>query len=132
MRAVLFRKMFHGRNKNKEASIQMDTQHLEELPGVDVIMDWTRKYPYEKTLYSIFGGVTTPEQGLIKDREDFYLTRGYARNDRVGKSYLEYQYEEYLNPSSARFPSGKTVCSFWRGKTRSTDICLRSCALRRT
>ncbi|MFN2745997.1 MULTISPECIES: peptidoglycan D,D-transpeptidase FtsI family protein [Bacillus] len=78
------------------------SEHLEELPGVDVIMDWTRKYPYEKTLYSIFGGVTTPEQGLIKDREDFYLTRGYARNDRVGKSYLEYQYEEYLNPKKAK------------------------------
>ncbi|MDI5788233.1 hypothetical protein PO124_06705 [Bacillus licheniformis] len=24
------------------------SEHLEELPGVDVIMDWTRKYPYEK------------------------------------------------------------------------------------
>ncbi|MED2943274.1 penicillin-binding protein 2 [Bacillus swezeyi] len=78
------------------------SEHLEELPGVDVIMDWTRKYPYEKTLYSIFGGVTTPEQGLIKERQDFYLTRGYARNDRVGRSYLEYQYEEYLNPKKAK------------------------------
>ncbi|NPC92358.1 penicillin-binding protein 2 [Bacillus sp. WMMC1349] len=78
------------------------SEHLEELPGVDVIMDWTRKYPYEKTLYSVLGGVTTPEQGLLKDREDFYLTRGYARNDRVGKSYLEYQYEEYLNPKKAK------------------------------
>lgn len=90
------------------------SEHLEELPGVDVIMDWTRKYPYEKTLYSIFGGVTTPEQGLIKDREDFYLTRGYARNDRVGKSYLEYQYEEYLNPKKAKVQytenrSGKVI-----------------------
>ncbi|ATH91213.1 peptidoglycan D,D-transpeptidase FtsI family protein [Bacillus glycinifermentans] len=78
------------------------SEHLEELPGVDVIMDWTRKYPYEKTLHSIFGGVTTPEQGLLKERQDFYLTRGYARNDRVGKSYLEYQYEEYLNPKKAK------------------------------
>ncbi|MDA7026249.1 penicillin-binding protein 2 [Bacillus sp. CLL-7-23] len=78
------------------------SEHLEELPGVDVIMDWTRKYPHEKTLYSVLGGVTTPEQGLLKDREDFYLTRGYARNDRVGKSYLEYQYEEYLNPKKAK------------------------------
>ncbi|NPC92359.1 penicillin-binding protein 2 [Bacillus sp. WMMC1349] len=78
------------------------SEHLAELPGVDVIMDWTRKYPHEKTLYSVLGGVTTPEQGLLKDREDFYLTRGYARNDRVGKSYLEYQYEEYLNPKKAK------------------------------
>lgn len=44
-----------------------------------------------------FRGVTTPDQGLLSDRKDFYLTRGYANNDRVGKSYLEYQYEDYLN-----------------------------------
>ncbi len=27
---------------------------------------------------------------------DYYLARGYSRNDRVGKSYIEYQYEEVL------------------------------------
>ena len=25
-----------------------------------------------------------------------YLAKGYSRNDRVGKSYLEYQYEDIL------------------------------------
>ncbi|XOT26066.1 peptidoglycan D,D-transpeptidase FtsI family protein [Bacillus subtilis subsp. subtilis] len=77
--------------------ISIVSEHLEELPGIDIVNDWTRKYPYDKTLYSVFGGVTTPDQGLLSDRKDFYLTRGYANNDRVGKSYLEYQYEEYLN-----------------------------------
>ncbi|MCI4170566.1 penicillin-binding protein, partial [Bacillus spizizenii] len=64
---------------------------------IDIVNDWTRKYPYDKTLYSVFGGVKTPDQGLLSDRKDFYLTRGYANNDRVGKSYIEYQYEDYLN-----------------------------------
>ncbi|MGV6972077.1 peptidoglycan D,D-transpeptidase FtsI family protein [Bacillus halotolerans] len=77
--------------------ISIVSEHLEELPGIDVVNDWTRKYPYDKTLYSVFGGVTTPDQGLLSDRKDFYVTRGYASNDRVGKSYLEYQYEDYLN-----------------------------------
>ncbi|KAF1681346.1 penicillin-binding protein [Bacillus sp. SKDU12] len=77
--------------------ISIVSEHLEELPGIDIVNDWTRKYPYDKTLYSVFGGVTTPDQGLLSDRKDFYLTRGYANNDRVGKSYLEYQYEDYLN-----------------------------------
>ncbi|UTL74142.1 peptidoglycan D,D-transpeptidase FtsI family protein [Bacillus halotolerans] len=77
--------------------ISIVSEHLEDLPGIDVVNDWTRKYPYDKTLYSVFGGVTTPDQGLLSDRKDFYVTRGYASNDRVGKSYLEYQYEDYLN-----------------------------------
>ncbi|WP_316274716.1 peptidoglycan D,D-transpeptidase FtsI family protein [Bacillus halotolerans] len=77
--------------------ISIVSEHLEELPGIDVVNDWTRKYSYDKTLYSVFGGVTTPDQGLLSDRKDFYVTRGYASNDRVGKSYLEYQYEDYLN-----------------------------------
>ncbi|WP_412072175.1 hypothetical protein, partial [Bacillus safensis] len=34
-------------------------------------------------------------------REDYYMARGYSRNDRVGKSYLEYQYEDFLNPEKA-------------------------------
>ncbi|PAF17852.1 hypothetical protein CHH61_23765, partial [Shouchella clausii] len=33
---------------------------------------------------------------------DYYTARGYARNERVGTSYLEYQYEDYLNPQKAK------------------------------
>ncbi|MGE6631170.1 peptidoglycan D,D-transpeptidase FtsI family protein [Bacillus sp. NPDC077027] len=81
--------------------ISLVSEHLDELPGVNVINDWTRKYPYKNTLYNVLGGVTTPEQGIIKEREDYYLARGYSRNDRVGKSYLEYQYEDFLNSEKA-------------------------------
>lgn len=42
--------------------ISIVSEHLEEAPGIDVVNDWTRKYPYDKTLYSVFGGVTTPDQ----------------------------------------------------------------------
>jgi hypothetical protein len=36
--------------------------------------------------------------GFYKDKTllDHYLSLGYSRNDRVGKSYLEYQYESLL------------------------------------
>jgi cell division protein FtsI/penicillin-binding protein 2 len=74
------------------------SEHLDELPGVDIITDWTRSYPYDGVLTSVFGNITSPEQGILKEREDYYKTRGYAGNDRVGKSYIEYQYEEDLNP----------------------------------
>ena len=48
------------------------------------------------------GELTSPEQGILQSREDYYTARGYARNERVGKSYLEYQYEDYLNPQKAK------------------------------
>ncbi|MBO1510111.1 peptidoglycan D,D-transpeptidase FtsI family protein [Metabacillus bambusae] len=89
-------------------------EHLEELPGIDVITDWDRSYSYGDYLKTIFGGLTSPEQGILESREDFYTVRGYARNERVGKSYLEYKYEDYLNPSKAKVEyisdnSGKIV-----------------------
>ncbi|WP_307337545.1 peptidoglycan D,D-transpeptidase FtsI family protein [Metabacillus malikii] len=77
------------------------SERLEELPGVDVITDWGREYPYEQ-LQNLFGGLTSPEQGILQEREEFYLSRDYSRNERVGKSYLEYEYEDYLNPRKAK------------------------------
>lgn len=84
-----------------EKEVSMVAEHLEELPGIDVITDWDRSYPYD-SLKTIFGGLTSPEQGILQSREDYYTARGYARNERVGKSYLEYQYEDYLNPRKAK------------------------------
>ena len=59
-------------------------------------MDWDRKYPYGDTLRGIFGDVSTPAEGIPKELTEHYLSKGYSRNDRVGKSYLEYQYEDVL------------------------------------
>ncbi|MCM3160208.1 penicillin-binding protein 2 [Metabacillus litoralis] len=84
-----------------DEEVSLVAEHLEQLPGVDVITDWGRSYPYE-SLSSIFGSVTSPEEGILQSREDYYKARGYARNERVGRSYLEYQYEDYLNPRKAK------------------------------
>ena len=45
-----------------------------------------------------------------------YLAKGYSRNDRVGKSYLEYQYEDILrgkkkNMKYTTDKSGKVINS---------------------
>lgn len=65
-------------------------------------MDWDRKYPYGNTLRGILGSVSTPEEGLPKELTDDYLSKGYSRNDRVGKSYLELQYENVLRGKRKR------------------------------
>jgi cell division protein FtsI/penicillin-binding protein 2 len=85
-----------------ENEVSIVAENLESLPGVDVITDWGRKYPYDDSLKPIFGGITTPEQGIPLEREDYFTVRGYPRNERVGKSFLEQQYEDYLNPRKAK------------------------------
>ncbi|WP_404453025.1 penicillin-binding protein 2 [Virgibacillus necropolis] len=71
-------------------------EHLDELPGINATTDWKRTHPYDETLRSIFGSITSREQGIPKEKEDFYITRGYSRNDRVGTSGLEAEYESIL------------------------------------
>ncbi|MEI3606824.1 penicillin-binding protein 2 [Pseudogracilibacillus sp. SE30717A] len=85
--------------KNKDISVQEYAQiaeHLSELPGINATTDWERKYLYKDTLKSIIGSITSQEQGIPAEKEEYYLTRGYNRNDRVGKSGLEEQYEDIL------------------------------------
>lgn len=85
--------------KNENISIEeyaRIAEHLSELPGIDATTDWERTYHYGDTLKSILGTITTQEQGIPAEEEDYYLTRGYNRNDRVGKSGLEQTYEDVL------------------------------------
>ncbi|SHF61236.1 peptidoglycan D,D-transpeptidase FtsI family protein [Ornithinibacillus halophilus] len=71
-------------------------EHLDELPGINATTDWDRDFPYGDTLQNLIGKITDQSEGILADNEDYYLTRGYSRNDRVGRSGLELQYEELL------------------------------------
>lgn len=72
------------------------SENLSDLPGVNAIADWERKYPYEETFKSLAGKITSQERGLQKEKLEYYLTRGYSRNDRVGISGIEEYYEHAL------------------------------------
>lgn len=62
------------------------------LKGVNIRLDWERVYPYGITLRGILGNV-----GKITDEyKDYYISNGYKIDDRVGISYLEYEYDKYL------------------------------------
>lgn len=69
------------------------SEHLTELPGVNTTTDWQREKISKLT---ILGSTTTPTEGIPKDKLNYFLSRDYSRNDRVGKSYLEQQYESLL------------------------------------
>lgn len=77
-------------------------EHLNELPGINVAADWNRKYLFEDTLKYYLGSVTSSDEGILKDNMDYYLTHGYSRNDRVGRSGLEAQYETVLSGEKTR------------------------------
>ncbi|PGS55090.1 penicillin-binding protein 2 [Bacillus sp. AFS041924] len=78
------------------------SEHLDELPGVDVTTDWERKYVYDDTFRTILGNITSEKEGLPAQNVDYYLARGYDRNDRVGKSYIEKQYEDVLRGTKGK------------------------------
>ncbi|MCG3418693.1 peptidoglycan D,D-transpeptidase FtsI family protein [Oceanobacillus jordanicus] len=101
-------------------------EHLGELPGVNATTDWDREYPYKDTFKGLLGSITSQEQGIPAESEDYYMTRGYSRNDRVGKSGLEEYYEEslrgrkeqiqYTTTKSGRVIDSKTIVEGERGK----------------
>ncbi|WP_311200280.1 penicillin-binding protein 2 [Oceanobacillus sojae] len=71
-------------------------ENLDQLPGVNASTDWDRVYPNEETLTSILGNISSQEEGIPAEDLDAYLTTGYSRNDRVGRSGLEEEYEDFL------------------------------------
>lgn len=73
------------------------SENLQSLPGVDTTTDWERSYNFDRTLKSVLGKVTKSDEGLPADQLAYFLARDYSRNDRVGKSQLEWQYENVLH-----------------------------------
>ncbi|MET3699245.1 cell elongation-specific peptidoglycan D,D-transpeptidase [Bacillus oleivorans] len=78
------------------------SENLEALPGVDTTTDWERYYAFGDTLQSLLGKVTSAEEGIPREELDYYTSRGYSLNDRVGKSYLEKVYEDLLHGQKAK------------------------------
>ncbi|OQO70849.1 cell division protein FtsI [Enterococcus villorum] len=78
-------------------------EHASELPGVSTGTDWNRQYTAADSIKSILGSVTTEKQGLPAEQVDEYLAKGYSRNDRVGQSYLEKQYEDVLQGRKTQY-----------------------------
>ena len=79
------------------------SENMNELVGFDTRIDWVRVYPYGDVMRSILGNVSTSSQGIPLEEKDYYLKLGYSLNERVGLSYLEKQYEEYLRGKKSEY-----------------------------
>lgn len=93
--------------KNEEVTEEefaLVSERLAELPGVNTTTDWER---VKLSKSNILGSTTSPVEGIPKSHLDYYLSRGYSRNERVGRSYLEQQYEELLAGQKSVFKTVK-------------------------
>ncbi|CQR46856.1 Penicillin-binding protein H [Paraliobacillus sp. PM-2] len=85
------------KNENvTEKEYALVSEHLYELEGIDATIDWNRVSKVEDTFSTFIGNITSTDQGIPLENEAYYLTRGYSRNDRVGTSGLEQEYESVL------------------------------------
>ena len=101
-------------------------EHLDELPGINATTDWNREYLYDETFKNILGNISTEKIGLPAEKLQYYLAKGYSRNDRVGTSGLEEQYEDvlrgrkeqiqYSTNKNGKIVDTKTVVKGERGK----------------
>ncbi|MBR3199119.1 MAG: penicillin-binding protein 2 [Bacilli bacterium] len=92
--------------KNKDVTDEeyaLISENLSSLKGVNTKLDWERVYPYGETFRSLLGNVSTSKSGIPLELKDYYLDKGYSLDDRVGISYLEYQYEEILKGKKNKY-----------------------------
>ncbi|KRL07748.1 peptidoglycan D,D-transpeptidase FtsI family protein [Liquorilactobacillus hordei] len=76
-------------------------ENLSQMPGVKIGTSWSRSYPNGSSVKSVIGTVTSKKQGLPSDQLSELLAEGYARDDSVGSSYIESQYENVLKGTNS-------------------------------
>ena len=95
------------KNKNvAEAEYAKISENIDSLKGFNTKLDWERIYLYGDTFKSILGNVSSESQGIPEELASVYLEKGYSLDDRVGISYLEYQYEDYLKGTKSVYKVG--------------------------
>ncbi len=99
-------------------------QNLDDLKGVSISTSWQRSYPYGDTLRQILGNVSSSKTGIPQELKTEYLNKGYSLNDRVGLSYLEYQYEDVLKGTKDEYEVKNGVKELVKKGSRGNDIVL--------
>ena len=83
------------------------SENISSLKGFNTKLDWERVYLYGNTFKTILGSVSSDTQGIPEELASVYLEKGYSLADRVGISYLEYQYEDYLKGTKNVYKVGE-------------------------
>jgi len=108
-----------------EEEYALVSENISSLKGFNTKLDWERIYLYGDTFKTILGKVSSEKQGIPAELKDYYLSEGYALNDRVGISFLEYQYENYLKGEKAIYKlSSDNTYELVSEGSRGNDIVL--------
>ena len=100
-------------------------EHLSNLKGINIKLEWERNYLYGDTFRSILGNISSSESGIPYELKDKYLSKGYKLNDRVGISNLEYQYEDLLKGNKTKYKlNNDNTYTILKEGTRGHDIVL--------
>ncbi len=78
------------------------SENISTLKGFKTKLEWERKYLYGDTLRNIFGKVSESNKMPEEDLK-YYLSLGYSRDDRVGLTGLEKQYESILKGTKDKY-----------------------------
>jgi penicillin-binding protein 2 len=78
-----------------EATVQFLLERAEDYPGIGVVEEWRRVYPYAPLAAHVVGYMGA----LNEDNVDEYVARGYNRNERVGAFGVEQSMESRLHGS---------------------------------
>jgi penicillin-binding protein 2 len=76
-----------------EATVTALLERSEDHPGVGVVEEWRRVYPYAPLASHVVGYMGA----LNENNVDAYMARGYNRNERVGAFGVEQSMEEHLH-----------------------------------
>ncbi|OEF98349.1 penicillin-binding protein 2 [Desulfuribacillus alkaliarsenatis] len=74
------------------------TEHKDELPGVNVVVEPIREYRYGNLAVHAIGYISP----IPEHQRDFYRDMGYRLDEKVGIDGLEKQYEEFLRGTAGQ------------------------------
>ncbi len=100
-------------------------ENIDTLKGFNVKLNWEREYLYGTVFKTMLGSVSSSSSGIPYNLKDYYLSKGYDLTDRVGTSYIEYQYEDYLKGTKPTYEvnSNGSLTEIKKG-SRGNDIIL--------
>lgn len=108
-------------NLTEEEYININTN---KIKGIRTELTWERIYPYEDTLRTIFGNVSSYKQGIPLELKEYYLNKGYKLNDRVGINNLEYIYDDYLKGNKAIYINNNGYLEKIKESEKGKDLVL--------
>lgn len=88
------------------------------IPGVTCELSWKRTPVYED-LSPIYGSISQ----IPQEEKDYYLDLGYNLNDLVGISYLEKQYDQYLQGTKTLYlVNNDNTLEIYKEGSRGNDL----------